>query len=103
MKTDEIQIDRHKLEDHLRGKELLAQRRFSHPGDWYLIMVLIAQGEGAGRQYVTWYFNTDSGGFNEGHYFDVRSDPDAEINAHIDFWERCKRYCSAKRAGKPSE
>lgn len=106
-----MNVDQHVLEESLGHYELILARRFTHPGDWYLIMVLCRVGkkpaEGPDtREWVTWYFNTDSGGFNEGHYFhpmhDYHGDFDkCELAAREDFEERCARYCSPKRAVPP--
>ncbi len=103
--------DNYKLEESLGHRELILQRRFTHPRDWYLIMVLCRIGEKPAegpdtREWVTWYFNTDSGGFNEGHYFhpvheylgDLKA---CEKAAYTDFLARCARYCCPERAVFP--
>ena len=72
-------------------KIIVEQMPFRHPGDWYLTMVLCLVGNGQPdtRQWVTWYYNHECPGFNEGHYF--RYDEEAE--ARKDYVERCLRYC----------
>ena len=39
-----MNVDAHKLEDSLGYRELILQRRYTHPSDWYLIMVLCRVG-----------------------------------------------------------
>ncbi len=84
------------LNDEALGNRELVQRwQFPHPGDHYLVMVLVlvgtkpAEGQADTREWATYYYNADCGGFNEGHYFPHNK----ESVAQRDFLERCLGYC----------
>lgn len=73
------------------GYEVIAERAWSlHPGDSYLTIVLARSPEGRGswgREFVTWGFNRQTGGYFEGHYFPETS----AQGAAKDFESRGKR------------
>lgn len=83
------------LETALAHRELVAKWQLPHEGDHYLVMVLCrvgekpAEGVSDTREWVTWFYNADSGGFNNGHYFKA----DEKGEAHSDFLARCTQEC----------
>ena len=65
----------------IEGRNIYAAARYPHPGDYYLTLVL-AHWNG---KYVTWYHNSQSGGFAQGEYLN----PDTSLaDALVEFHKR---------------
>lgn len=76
------------------SREIIDRWQYPRKGDEHLVLVLCrwgskpALGEKDARQWVTWYFNKQDGGFGEGHYFWC----DEETDARADFVARQERH-----------
>lgn len=64
------------------GAHMLDNALFSdHPGDKYLCKVLAYWDRGQDREFITWVYNSQSGGLFFGHYFDNYEDANIKFLA----------------------